>query len=134
VNAHERGFPTFLAEPGKGRMMRLLEMGEKRRRKIRSLLHHAVRLDPRYRTHLTGSDDFASTVERLLRDRGAPADCYLIAADSDLDGRDMPLGEALWAISGNGNGAFISCIPGRLGYYRYEDIKSGYLLHRPESN
>ncbi len=132
MNPHERGFPAFLAEPGKGRMMRLLELGEKRRREIRSLLHHAVRLDPRYATHLTGSDDSDHVIETLLRDRGAPADCYLIAADSDLDGREMPLGEALRATSDGANGAFISCIPGRLGFYRYEGIKSACLLHRPE--
>jgi hypothetical protein len=40
----------------------------------------------------------------------------------------MPLGEALDSIMGMGHGAFVSCIPGRLGFYEYEDMKSSYLL------
>ncbi len=42
----------------------------------------------------------------------------------------MPLREALEAIIGIGNGAFVSCIPGRLGFYEYESMKSSYLLQR----
>jgi hypothetical protein len=63
MNDHERGFLEFLAEPGRRRMERLLELGEKRRRDVRSLLHHAIRLNPRYSQHLTGSDAFSGPVE-----------------------------------------------------------------------
>ncbi len=42
----------------------------------------------------------------------------------------MPLREAFDAIIGMGDGALVSCIPGRLGLYEYEDIKSSYLLSR----
>lgn len=42
----------------------------------------------------------------------------------------MPLSEALNAIMGMGDGAFVSCIPGRLGFYEYEDVKSSYLLSK----
>jgi hypothetical protein len=42
----------------------------------------------------------------------------------------MPLGEALAAVIGMGDGAFVSCVPGRLGFYEYEDMKSSYLLSR----
>ena len=108
----------------------LLELGEKRRRDVRSLLDHAVRLDPRFAHHLTGSDAFSGPVEAKLRERGAPATCYVISADDDLDGREIPLREALDAIIGTGNGAFVSCIPGRLGFYEYEDMNSSYLLSR----
>jgi hypothetical protein len=73
MNAHERGFLAFLAEPSRGRMMRLLEMGEKRRREVRSLLHNAIQLDPRYCSVLTGSDYFPEPLERTLRAHGAPA-------------------------------------------------------------
>ena len=130
MNDHERGFLAFLAEPNRRRMQTLLELGEKRRADVRSSLHHAVRLDPRYAQHLTGSDAFSGPVEAMLRKRGAPSTCYVLAADSDLDGREMPLGEALDAIIGMSNGAFVSCIPGRLGFYEYESMKSSYLLQR----
>lgn len=94
------------------------------------MLRHAVRLDPRSRQHLTGSDTFSRPVETILRGLGAPPTCYVIAANSDLDGREMPLAEALDAIIGMGDGAFVSCIPGRLGYFEYEDMKSSYLLSK----
>ncbi len=55
---------------------------------------------------------------------------YVLAANSELDGREMPLREAFDAIIGMGDGALVSCIPGRLGLYEYEDIKSSYLLSR----
>ncbi|MDP9422722.1 MAG: hypothetical protein M3Q19_07805 [Pseudomonadota bacterium] len=128
MNDHEHGFLAFLEEPSRRRLQTLLELGEKRRRDVQELLHHSVRLDPRYRQHLTGSDAFSGPVEALLKKRGAPSNCYVLAADSHLDGREMPLREALEAIIGMGNGAFVSCIPGRLGFYEYEDMKSSFLL------
>ena len=130
MNDHERGFLAFLVEPTKRRLETLLELGEKRRRDVRELLHHSVRLDPRFAQHLTGSEALSCPVEAMLRKRGAPSTCYVLAANSDLDGREMPLGEALEAIIGMGDGAFVSCIPGRLGFYEYEDMKSSYLLSR----
>ena len=130
MNDHEGGFLAFLAEPTKRRLETLLELGEKRRRDVRELLHHSVRLDARFAKHLTGSEAFSGPVEALLRKRGAPSACYVLAANSNLDGREMLLGEALEAIIGMGEGAFVSCIPGRLGFYEYEDMKSSYLLSR----
>jgi hypothetical protein len=130
MNEHEHGFLAFLAEPNRRRMQTLLNLGEKRRADVRSLLHHAVRLDPRYAQHLTGSDASSGPLEAILRKKGAPATCYVLHAGSDLDGREMPLGEALATIIGMGDGAFVSCIPGRLGCYEYASMKSTYLLQR----
>ncbi len=53
----------------------------------------------------------------MLRKRGAPSTCYVLAANHVLDGREMPLAQALDAIIGMGDGAFVSCIPGQLGLY-----------------
>jgi hypothetical protein len=126
MNDHERGSLAFLAEPTRRRMEILLELGEKRRGDVRSLLPHWVRFDPRFAQHLTGSQAFPGHVEALLRKRGAPSICYVLG--SDLDGSEMPLNEALDAIIGMGNGAFVSCIPGRLGFHEYARMKSSYLL------
>ncbi len=130
MNDHERGFLAFLAEPTKRRLEALLELGEKRRCEVRGLLHHSVRLDPRFAQHLTGSEAYSGPVEAMLREQGAPATCYVLAANSDLDGRELLLGEALDAVVGMSDGAFVSCIPGRLGFYEYEDMKSSYLLSK----
>jgi hypothetical protein len=130
MNEHERGFLDFLAEPPKRRMATLLELGGKRRPDVRAMMDHSVRLHPLSCKHLTGSQADASSVAATLRKLGAPPTCFVVSADSDLDGREMPLGDALNAIIAKGNGAFVSCIPGRLGFYEYEDMKSSYLLSR----
>jgi hypothetical protein len=130
MNEHERGFLAFLGEPTKRRMETLLGMGEKRRHHVRALLPHAVRLDPRYSRHLDGEEALSGAVEAMLRKRGAPSTCYVLAASSELDGREMVLGEALANVSRLGDGAFLSCIPGRLGFYEYEDANSSFLLAR----
>lgn len=130
MNDHERGLLVFLAEPSRRRIETLLALGDKRRADARSLLHNAIHLDRRYAQHLAGRDAFSASVEAMLRKRGAPATCYVFAAGSNLDGRELPLGDALNAIIGTGNGAFVSCIPGRLGFYEYASMKSSYLLQR----
>jgi len=109
-------------------MQTLLELGEKRRRQICSMLHHAVALDTRYSQHLSGIDTFPSQVETLLTQRGAPRTCYVIG--SKLDGREVALGEALQTLISMGNGFYVSCIPGRLGFFEYSSMKSSYLLVR----
>jgi hypothetical protein len=130
MNAHELGFTAFLAEPSQRRMRTLLELGEKRRKDVRALLHHAVKLDPRYCQHLSGASAFPGPVEQLLRACGAPDSCFVISANPELDGRKMPLAEGLDAISGSSDGAFVSCIAGRLGYYEYEDMRSSFVLQK----
>lgn len=128
MNAHERGFLAFLAEPTRRRMETLLGLGEKRRRDVREMLDHKLRLDPLFCRRLSGSDAAPAAVAAMLRRHGAPSACRLIAADAALDGREMPLDEALEAVAGSGSGAFLSCLPGRLGFYEYEDPDSSYLL------
>lgn len=79
-----------------------------------------------------GAEDFTPGIEQWLRERGAPESCYLFTALVDLDRSEMPLVEALDATSTGDFGAFISCLPGRPGFFRYASARSGYLLHRPE--
>jgi hypothetical protein len=89
-----------------------------------------VTLDRRYAHHLEGSQTSARWIAETLRKHGAPDTCYLISADQELDGREMPLSDAVDAVSGSFNGGFISCIPAKLGYFEYEDMKSAYLLKK----
>lgn len=130
MNPHEQGFLAFLAEPTRRRVATLLERGDKRRADVRALLDHAIRLEPRFARRLDGADTFSQAIERLLREQGAPATCHVLSAGRALDGREMPLTEALAAIVGRENGAFVSCLPGRLGVYIYESPGPSYLLSR----
>jgi hypothetical protein len=130
MNEHEFGFTAFLAAPTQRRVLTLLELGPKRRRDLRELLDHDVALNLRHARHLRGDKASAVSVVEDLRKHAAPETCYVISADEDLDGREMPLSEAVGAIVGSSFGGFVSCIPGKLGYFEYEEARSAYLLHR----
>ena len=130
MNDHELGLIQFLAEPSRRRMQTLLDLGPKRRSDVRAMLDHAIALDDRHAVRLTGEDASAANVEALLRRHGAPPTCLVISSDKQMDGRILPLGDALAGVVGSDFGAFLSCIPGRLGYFEYEDVRSAYLLHK----
>ena len=130
MNVHEIGFLDFLAEPGRRRMRTLIALGAGRRRDLRSRLQAALILDPRYRRPVPGSQASPWHLDALLRAQGAPPLCYVMAADPALDGRELPLRVALDAIVGQGDAAFVSCLPGRLGFFEYAAMKAAYLLSR----
>jgi hypothetical protein len=75
-------------------------------------------------------DQSSSRISELLTARKAPATCHAISTDRTLDGRDLPLREALDAIVGSGMGTVLLCIPGRLAYYEAEDAGERYILSR----
>jgi hypothetical protein len=57
---------------------------------------------------------------RILRAEGAGDMCVIVAEDADLDGRELPLDEALLRVLDDHYGALISCVPGRLAVYSDE--------------
>ena len=129
MNEHEISLTDFLVGKSQRRLRELFELGPKRRPDVRAWLDHAVELDPRYSRHLTGRESLPDAVEALLLSLGAPKTCFVIAADHNVDGREMPLADALGTV-GNYSGGFVSCIPGKLGYFEYEDRQSAYLLQK----
>jgi hypothetical protein len=87
--------------------------------------------DPRRVSPIAHGQQGASYIERLLRSRGAPSICHIMSENVDLDGRDLPLAEALGEIVGWGAPSLLSCLPGRLAYYGGEELNERYLLERP---
>jgi hypothetical protein len=121
---------AFVARDRQARYLELL--GSPRgRTKLRAALAHFADLDARTARRLTAADQDAVSIEELLGARGAPAECVLLAEDAALDGRRLPLGEALAAVVGSGRGAFLSCVAGRLAYFEGEEPGERYLLERP---
>jgi hypothetical protein len=53
-----------------------------------------------------------------------------VAFSAEGEGRELPLEDALIELDFSGFGGFISCIPGRLGYFM--DEWDRYVLERPE--
>jgi len=64
----------------------------------------------------------------LLLSKNAPDVCYLISESTSLDGKVMPLEEAINKIVGSGIATIVSCIPGELAYYEGENLKNRLIL------
>jgi hypothetical protein len=101
------------------------------RDKLRQRLAHCCRdLDSRFVHELPRGTHTPEQISALLHDRGAPSECVLLSEDDALDGRRMPLTDALAAVVGYGMGTFISCVPGRLAFYEEEGPGVRYILER----
>ena len=100
------------------------------RAKLRAQMAHAFRLDLRYATRISGAEASPEAIGSKLRALGAPESCHCLSEDSELDGRDMLLDEALAATIGRGMGTLISCVPGALAYYEAEDVNERFVLQR----
>lgn len=65
---------------------------------------------------------------RVLESEGSPDEVYVMSDADELDGRCMPLAEAIAGIKARGLGAIVSCIPGKLAYYYGEAGERRLLL------
>jgi hypothetical protein len=131
TDEHEAGLAAFLL-PERRERFRASLRDPRRRRKLYDELHHfAGQLDPRSATrhgpHVK-HDAHIEEVHALLVGHGAPPTCFVLA-DTDLDGRQPLLREALASLMWAGAG-FISCLPGRLGLYVGEDGSEVFVLAR----
>jgi len=120
---------AFIASERRERYLALLA-SPRGRAKLRAGLAHLRDLDPHYARPLPPGEQTPDAIARLLRARGAPAECVLLAEQRALDGRRLPLAEALVAVVGRGMGALVSCLPGRLAFYEGEEPGERYILER----
>jgi len=102
----------------------------KRRKKFLRGLYHFPDLDPRYCVAILPAVDGAAGIAVLLRRLGAGDICHVISTDATLDGRSMPLDEALAQVAFSYEGTLISCIPGKLGYFEGENMGDRCILKR----
>ena len=130
MNAHEEMFARNFINPKKrDRYLSLLDT-PKGRSKVVHGLDHCEDIDRRYANQLPVNQQNPNAIEKILRQKGAPEVCHVMSANPEIDGKDMPLGEALKKTIGMGMGTLISCIPGRLAYFEYEDAGERYILER----
>jgi hypothetical protein len=54
----------------------------------------------------------------------------VLSGTPELDGREMPLVEAVWEAEAAGWGTLVGCVPGRLAYYYDETGLRRMLLER----
>ena len=124
---------AFVAPERQERLLGLLQ-SPRGRDKVRAGLAHFAALDARYAVQIPAGEQSPESIVRLLRQRGAPATCVLLAEDDALDGQELGLEDALRQIVGRGMGAFVSCVPGQLGYFEGEGPRERWLLSRAGSH
>lgn len=114
LSEHEEGLSRFI-EPAHRARFRDSLRNEKLRAKLRDQLAHFRWLDARYAVS-AGPLDVDGITQRL-RALGAPDTCFVISENETLDGRKMPLDEAVRAVLWGDYGTLLSCVPGRLAFY-----------------
>lgn len=126
MHPHEEAtIRTFIDPHRRPRWLESLASAE-RRSIFLDRLNHCRDLDERYATPLPSNAD----VVAILKARGAPRNCYILSADDSLDGREMPLEEAMVESMRGGWGTILCCLPGRLAYYYDECGERRFLLER----
>ncbi len=130
---HEEAFAkAFLPSEKRARFIQNLA-DPKKRPDMLAQLDSKLPCLPRYATVLPGEQDFPGELEKLLKARGAGPTCYVIAHGLKADRRELPLREALDLVCMHELGAILSCLPGRLAYYKPEAPRPGILLeHLPD--
>jgi hypothetical protein len=89
-----------------------------------------VEFEARWRHHFVEPSGSLNSMIEALQSRGAPARCFVLSQNANLDGKELSLDDAIVAASGAFEGTFISCIPGKLAIYEGPGIKSAYLLSK----
>jgi len=122
--AEELTIRAFVVAERRPRYLEQLGAPERRAPFLDQRLNHCRDLDERFATPASNV-----TADDLLR-LGAPETCRVISSARELDGREMPLSEALDEVRFHGWGTIICCIPGRLAYYRGETGEREFILVR----
>lgn len=102
----------------------------KNRIKVVQTLDHFRDLDERYLSEIPKEEQTPERLYRRLRDLGAPEQCHLISSARELDGKTLPLIEALQRIAEAGCGTMMICVPDRLGYFHDEDERHQWILEK----
>jgi hypothetical protein len=128
---HEPAFvKAFLKREKWARYLQLLA-NRKRRAEILVRLNHKLDYIPELAVEVPEDQDYPEALERLLQAKGAPATCHVLVNGLRIDGREMPLREALNTVCMHMYGSVLSCIPGHLAYYRPEAPGHGVILAKP---
>lgn len=113
---HEQAFVSAFVVPEKrARYLELLAK-PKRRSEITNRFSHFFDFLPQLARQVPRNSDVAA----LLRKQGAGDIAHVIGGRDALDGKDMPLEEAIIKATIDPGGVVISCIPGRLALYMKE--------------
>jgi hypothetical protein len=130
MNSEEATIRAFLQKSKQERCVQFLA-NPKHRHKFTSELCHFKWLEDRFAKPIPPSTAHtAQEIASLLRSKGAGATVHVISEDSTIDGKELDLDQAMHHIWGRQIGTILSCIPGKLGYFEDEEMRSRRLLER----
>jgi len=122
---------AFIKREKWARYLQLLA-DRRRREEILIRLNHKLDYLEALAEEVPEDQDYPEALEVLLRGRGAPATCHAMVNGLRIDGREVPLRQALDTVCMHMYGSVLSCIPGQLAYYRPEAPGRGVILtHTP---
>jgi hypothetical protein len=129
MSEHEIGFvSSFIIPERRERYLSILG-NPKRRGKVLNRLNHAQDVNLSLAQQVPPGC-IGESLAVLLEQIGACDKCHVIADASDVDGQTLPLREALWRASIHGFGVVLSCLPGRLCFYKPESPTTGFILEK----
>ena len=128
MNLHEEQFVRVFVVPGKQERYLSMLRSPRSRARLLAKFPHCKDLNMKYATLVPAGQQSANAIAKVLANKGAPDLCHVISADPDIDNREMSLDNALEETVGMNMGTFISCIPGKLGYFEFEDIGQRYIF------
>jgi hypothetical protein len=128
MNIHEEQFAANFIMPVKQERYLSLLKSAKGRSKLRFGLNYCSDLDMRYAKLVSADQQCADALFKILKQKGAPDLCYVMSSNSNLDEEELSLYRALERTIGFGMGTLISCIPGKLAYFEFEEPGERYIL------
>lgn len=128
---HEREVVRAFIQKSRQERCAFLLAHPDRRKKFRDAMAHFKWLDERFATPIPSSTAHtAAEIVALLRRKGAGRTVWVISQNARIDGREMPLEDAMEEAWGGQYGTILSCISGKLAWFRDEEMHSERLLER----
>ncbi|MDP2875436.1 MAG: hypothetical protein Q8O00_04570 [Holophaga sp.] len=125
---HEAAFTkAFILSEKRARFIQGLENPKRRKELLEQMSLHLPYV-PKLGVEVPISQDFPEELEKLLVAKGAGTTCHVTVDGLKIDGRELPLRQALDQICMHEGGAILSCIPGRLAYYKPASPGQGVIL------
>jgi hypothetical protein len=129
VSVAEAVIRTFVIPERQSRYESLLQ-SKRGRKALRSELPHFRSFNPRFIVPIAPSQQTPVALHRILQDHGAPELCSVISENDALDGREVPLRNALGTVVGSTFGTILICLPGKLAYYEGEEPGFRFILRK----
>lgn len=127
MNEEEQVIRAFFLRERQHRYIEFIS-SPKHRGKFFKEMAHFTGLDERYKRAIPSTIKGTEAIAKLLLEMGSGPVCWAISDQKEIDGKRLPILEALDAIFCRTFCTLLSCRPGRLAYFENEDGR--WLLRR----